>query len=172
MQMCFVSHTYMEVSAEVPAYPAKEHLFCPTISVFVMFLQLLSSAVLNAIFNIDPLDEVAPVLWIEPPTLGLQGRSCSCWATLGHANVVFKIMVRFKIMIILVFLNAFLNNLSTFKTGFHRLCIKTSAEDEKNSCFDQNFLKCNLNQYEVLKRNWDQNEFFSTTITFQLICLL
>ena len=42
-------------------------------------------------------------------------------------------------MIILAFLNAIFNNLSTFKTGFHRLCIKTSAEDEK-------FLKCNLNQ--------------------------
>ena len=86
--------------------------------------------------------------------------------------IVFKIMVRFKIMIILVFLNAFLNNLSTFKTGFHRLCIKNSAEDEKNSCFDQNFLKCNLNQYEVLKRNWDQNEFFSTTVTLQLMFTL
>ena len=69
------------LSTEVPVYPAKEYLFCPTISVFVTFLQLLSSVVLNAIFNIDPLDEVAPVLWIEPPTFRLQGRICSCWAT-------------------------------------------------------------------------------------------
>ena len=89
--------------------------FCPTISVFVTFLQLLASVVLNAIFNVDPLDEVAPVLCIELPTLGLQGQNCSYCTTLGHADVFFKIMIRFKIMIILAFLNAFLKQSVNFQ---------------------------------------------------------
>ena len=53
-QMCFVLHNYMEIRADVPANPAKEYLFCRTISIFVMFLLLLASVDLNALFNIDP----------------------------------------------------------------------------------------------------------------------
>ena len=71
----------------------------------------------------------------------------------------------------LAFLNAIFNNLSTFKTGFHRLCIKTSAEDEKNSCFDEKFLKSNLNQ-KVLDEIVIKISFQILLLTFQLICVL
>ena len=39
------------LSAEVPAYPAKEYSFCSTIRVFVTFLHFLASVVLNQIKN-------------------------------------------------------------------------------------------------------------------------
>ena len=119
MRRCVLSciHTWRLAQNSQPTQQRNIY-FYPSISVFMTFLQLLALVVLNAIFNIDPLDEVAPVPWIEPPTPGLQGRSCSYCFTLGHADVFFKIMIRFKIVIILAFLNAFFKQSVNFQ---HRL---------------------------------------------------